>query len=167
MHNTLNIIVERYPIAGKFTISRGSKTEAAVVVCVIGNGAHQGHGECVPYARYGESIESVFAQIEAVRPAIEHGASRQDIQNLMPAGAARNAVDCALWDLEAKKTGKSVAAMLGTPTGPLETAITVSLGSPSEMAESAAKVAHYPLIKVKWAAKTISKNPRGHQCGTE
>src|SRR5690606_15476526 len=70
MHNTLNITVERYPIAGKFTISRGSKTEAAVVVCAISNGSHQGRGECVPYARYGESIESVSAQIEAARSAI-------------------------------------------------------------------------------------------------
>ena len=149
MHNTLNIIVERYPIAGKFTISRGSKTEAVVLVCVIGNGPDQGRGECVPYARYGESIESVTAQIEAVRSAIEQGATRQDIQKLMPAGAARNAVDCALWDLEAKKSGKSVATILGAPTNPLETAITVSLGTPAEMAESAAKVAHYPLIKAK------------------
>ncbi len=150
MHNTLNITVERYPIAGKFTISRGSKTEAAVVVCAISNGSRQGRGECVPYARYGESIESVSAQIEAVRSAIEkRRATRQDIQNLMPAGAARNAVDCALWDLEAKQSGKSVADMLGMPPRPLETAITVSLGTPSEMAESAAKVAHYPLIKVK------------------
>lgn len=118
MHNTLNITVERYPIAGKFTISRGSKTEAAVVVCAISNGSRQGRGECVPYARYGESIESVSAQIEAVRSAIENGATRQDIQNLMPAGAARNAVDCALWDLEAKQSGKSVADMLGMPPPP-------------------------------------------------
>jgi len=149
MHNTLNITVERYPIAGKFTISRGSKTEAAVVVCAISNGSHQGRGECVPYTRYGESIESVSAQIEAARSAFENGATRQDIQTLMPAGAARNAVDCALWDLEAKQSGKSVADILGILPRPLETAITVSLGTPSEMAESAAKVAHYPLIKVK------------------
>ncbi len=149
MHNTLKIIQERYPIAGKFTISRGSKTEAAVVVCAIGDGVHTGRGECVPYARYGETIESVSAQIEAARTAIENGANRQDIQKLMPAGAARNAVDCALWDLEARQSGKRVADMLGAPVRPLETAITVSLGTPAEMAESTAKVAHYPLIKVK------------------
>lgn len=106
MHNTLKIIHERYPIAGKFTISRGSKTEAAVVVCVIGDGIHEGRGECVPYARYGETIESVSGQIEAVRTAIEKGALRHELQKLMPAGAARNAVDCALWDLEAKQSGK-------------------------------------------------------------
>jgi L-alanine-DL-glutamate epimerase-like enolase superfamily enzyme len=149
MHNSLKIIHERYPIAGKFTISRGSKTEAAVIVCEIGQSGLLGRGECVPYARYGESIESVSEQIEAVRSAIESGATRQDIQTLMQAGAARNAVDCAMWDLEAKLSGKSVADTLGTPTRALETAITVSLGTPEEMAESTAKVAHYPLIKVK------------------
>lgn len=149
MHNSLKIIHERYPIAGKFTISRGSKTEAAVIVCEIGHNGLLGRGECVPYARYSESIESVSEQIEAVRSAIESGATRQDIQTLMPAGAARNAVDCAMWDLEAKHSGKSVADTLGTPTRALETAITVSLGTPEEMAESTAKVAHYPLIKVK------------------
>lgn len=83
MHNTLKIIHERYPIAGKFTISRGSKTEAAVVVCVIGDGIHEGRGECVPYARYGETIESVSGQIEAVRTAIEKGALRHELQKLM------------------------------------------------------------------------------------
>ncbi|ABY38120.1 N-acetyl-D-Glu racemase DgcA [Brucella suis] len=149
MHNTLKIIHERYPIAGKFTISRGSKTEAAVVVCVIGDGIHEGRGECVPYARYGETIESVSGQIEAVRTAIEKGALRHELQKLMPAGAARNAVDCALWDLEAKQSGKRVADMLGGSAAALETAITVSLGTPEEMAQSTAKVAHYPLIKVK------------------
>jgi len=149
MHNSLKIIQERYPIAGKFTISRGSKTEALVIVCEISRNGKLGRGECVPYARYGESIESVSEQIEAVRSAIESGADRLTIQTLMPAGAARNAVDCAFWDLEAKLSGKRVAETLGTLPHPLETAITVSLGTPEEMAESTAKVAHYPLIKVK------------------
>lgn len=149
MHKNLKIISERYPIAGKFTISRGSKTEAFVIVCEIAQGDKLGRGECVPYARYGESIDSVSAQIEAVRGAIENGATRQEIQTIMAAGAARNAVDCALWDLEAKLAGKTVADLLGTSTRPLETAITVSLGTPEEMAESTAKVAHYSLIKVK------------------
>ncbi|MDR6430939.1 N-acetyl-D-Glu racemase DgcA [Brucella pseudogrignonensis] len=149
MHNSLKIIQECYPIAGKFTISRGSKTEALVIVCEISHNGKLGRGECVPYARYGESIESVSEQIEAVRSAIESGADRLTIQTLMPAGAARNAVDCAFWDLEAKLSGKRVADTLGTLPHPLETAITVSLGTPEEMAESTAKVAHYPLIKVK------------------
>jgi len=149
MHNSLKIIQERYPIAGKFTISRGSKTEALVIVCEISHNGKLGRGECVPYARYGESIASVSEQIEAVRSAIESGADSLTIQTLMPAGAARNAVDCAFWDLEAKLSGKSVADTLGTLPHPLETAITVSLGTPQEMAVSTAKVAHYPLIKVK------------------
>lgn len=149
MHNSLKIIQERYPITGKFTISRGSKTEALVIVCEISHNGKLGRGECVPYARYGESIASVSEQIEAVRSAIESGADRLTIQTLMPAGGARNAVDCAFWDLEAKLSGKSVADTLGTLPHPLETAITVSLGTPEEMAESTAKVAHYPLIKVK------------------
>ncbi|MEJ5079862.1 MULTISPECIES: N-acetyl-D-Glu racemase DgcA [unclassified Ochrobactrum] len=149
MHNSLKIIQERYPIAGKFTISRGSKTEALVIVCEISRNGKLGRGECVPYARYGESIESVSEQIEAVRSAIESGADRLAIQTHMLAGAARNAVDCAFWDLEAKLSGKSVADILGTQPQPLETAITVSLGTPEEMAESTARVAHYPLIKVK------------------
>ncbi|MGO1160335.1 N-acetyl-D-Glu racemase DgcA [Brucella sp. C7-11G] len=149
MHNSLKIIQERYPIAGKFTISRGSKTEALVIVCEISHNGKLGRGECVPYARYGESIASVSEKIEAVGSAIESGADRLTIQTLMPAGAARNAVDCAFWDLEAKLSGKSVADTLGTLPHPLETAITVSLGTPEEMAVSTAKVAHYPLIKVK------------------
>ncbi|MBC8717456.1 MULTISPECIES: N-acetyl-D-Glu racemase DgcA [Brucella/Ochrobactrum group] len=149
MHSSLKIIHERYPIAGKFTISRGSKTEASVIVCELSRDGRIGRGECVPYARYGESIESVSEQIEAVRAMIETGVTRQAIQTIMPAGAARNAVDCAMWDLEAKLSGKSVAETLGIEAHPLETAITVSLGTPAEMADSTTKVAHYPLIKVK------------------
>ncbi|MFC0245309.1 N-acetyl-D-Glu racemase DgcA [Falsochrobactrum ovis] len=153
MQNNLKIISERYPIAGKFTISRGSKTEAEVVVCEIHRGNLVGRGECVPYTRYGESVTSVIQQIEAVRMEIQAGASRQEIQSLMAAGAARNAVDCAYWDLEAKLTGVSVAELLGIETRPLQTAVTVSLGSSREMAESAARLAHYPFIKVKLGAE--------------
>lgn len=149
MHNSLKIIHERYPIAGKFTISRGSKTEAEVITCMIGRGVATGRGECVPYARYGETIESVTKQIETAREAIESGATRLDIHKLMPAGAARNAVDCALWDMEAKLTGTRVSDILKIQVRPLETAITVSLGTAEEMAQSTARLAHYPLIKVK------------------
>jgi len=149
MHNSLKIICERYPIAGKFTISRGTKTEADIIVCEIRHGEYLGRGECVPYRRYDETIDSVTQQIEAVRTFIENGASRMEIQSLMPAGAARNAVDCAYWDLEAKKSGQSVAEFLGVKPRALQTAITVSLGTAKEMAEATAKLAHYPLIKVK------------------
>src|SRR5689334_2634285 len=97
--------IERWPIAGAFVISRGAKTEAQVVVARIAAGGVHGLGESVPYPRYGESPESVLAQIEAVRDAVEAGAGRSGLQALLPAGAARNALDCALWDLEAKAAG--------------------------------------------------------------
>jgi L-Ala-D/L-Glu epimerase len=147
---TLETAVERWPIAGSFTISRGSRTEAVVVVATITEGGIAGMGECVPYARYGESVESVIAQIEGVAAAVRGGASRQDLLALLPAGAARNAVDCALWDLEAKKTGQSLAALAGMPVPkPMITAYTLSLGTPESMRDAAATAAHRPLLKVK------------------
>lgn len=153
MQYNLNLLIERYPIAGKFTISRGSKTEAVIVVCELSDGIHSGHGECVPYARYGESIESVSEQIRAIEPLLKQGGSaeslRLKLQTAMPAGAARNAVDCALWDLQAKQSGTTVAATLNLTARPLITAITVSIDTPEAMAEATAKLAHHPLIKVK------------------
>ena len=104
MPRTLLITAESFPIAGSFTISRGSKTEARVVTCTIRDGDNVGRGECVPYGRYGETIESVLAQVESVRAAIETGAFQDELAHLLPAGAARNALDCALWDLDAKAT---------------------------------------------------------------
>ncbi|WP_439272690.1 N-acetyl-D-Glu racemase DgcA [Pseudochrobactrum sp. HB0163] len=153
MQYNLNLLVERYPIAGKFTISRGSKTEAVVIVCELGNGIHTGRGECVPYARYGETIESVSGQIRAVETLLQQGgtaeALRHKLQSAMPAGAARNAVDCALWDLQAKQSGTTVAGLLGISPRPLITAITVSIDTPEAMAAATAKLAKNPLIKVK------------------
>ena len=102
---TLTISVDRFPIAGTFTIARGSRTEAVVVTAAISENGAVGHGECVPYPRYGETVEAVAAAIEAMRPQIEAGLSREALQTLMPPGAARNAVDCALWDLDAKRSG--------------------------------------------------------------
>ena len=106
---TLTTRAERWPIAGTFTISRGAKTEAAVVVAELSDGTHRGRGECVPYARYGETVESVIAAIEAMRPEIARGLDRAGLQQAMAAGAARNALDCALWDLEAKRAGQAGA----------------------------------------------------------
>jgi L-alanine-DL-glutamate epimerase-like enolase superfamily enzyme len=139
-----------FPIAGTFTISRGAKTEAEVITCtLVEEGAH-GLGECVPYRRYGETMQSVFAQIEAARPLIEAGISRHDLLSAMPPGAARNAVDCALWDLEAKQTGDSVATRLGLAAlKPLTTAYTISLGEPEVMAAQAREHAGRALLKVK------------------
>ena len=108
MMRVLLVETERFPIAGSFTISRGSKTEADVLCCTLHQNAQFGRGECVPYRRYGETMESVAAQIESVREAVCAGADRHALLGLMPAGAARNALDCALWDLEAKLTGVPV-----------------------------------------------------------
>src|SRR6185437_1826317 len=109
----LEAAAERWPIAGAFTISRGAKTEAAVVVATLtANGVH-GRGECLPYARYGESIEGVIAAIEAMRDPIAAGLGRAGLQTAMKPGAARNAIDCALWDLDAKLAGKPVHELAG------------------------------------------------------
>ncbi len=147
---TLSVTVERWPIAGAFTISRGAKTEAVVVVAALSDGAAQGRGECVPYARYGESTDSVCAQIEAMRAPLAAGLDRESLQAAMPAGAARNALDCAFWDLEAKRSGKRAHELAGLPPlKPLTTAYTISLGTPAAMAAAAAKVASRALLKVK------------------
>ncbi len=146
----LFVEAERFPIAGSFTISRGSKTEAAVITCRIKDGDNVGRGECVPYARYGETLESVAASIEAVRHEICAGLTRQQLQGAMAPGAARNALDCALWDLEAKASGVAVSSLVcrSTPVA-LETAYTISLGEPEAMAAKARENAHRPLLKVK------------------
>ncbi len=147
----LNIAVERFPIAGAFVISRGAKTEAVTVVATIEAGGHRGRGECVPYARYGESIESVVAQIESLRRDIETGTGRDTLQRLLPHGAARNALDCALWDLEAKIRDLSAFELAGlAPPEPVVTAYTLSLGTPEAMA-AAARAANRPLLKLKLA----------------
>ncbi|MEZ0280293.1 N-acetyl-D-Glu racemase DgcA [Methyloceanibacter sp.] len=146
----LKVGVERFPIRGRFTISRGAKHEAAVVVATIGDGVHQGRGECVPYARYGESVEGVAQAIEACAPAIAARLDRAGLQALLPPGAARNALDCALWDLEAKILGRSAAELAGVaPLHAVETAFTISLASPDEMAARARDAATYPLLKLK------------------
>ncbi|OWV75016.1 dipeptide epimerase [Rhizobium sp. R339] len=150
MPRTLDIQMNSFPIAGTFTISRGAKTEAEVITCTLTEEGAQGHGECVPYRRYGETMQSVCAQIEAARPLVEAGISRADLLSAMPPGAARNAVDCALWDLESKRTGQAVAARLGlTALKPLTTAYTISLGEPEVMAAQAREHAGRALLKVK------------------
>jgi L-alanine-DL-glutamate epimerase-like enolase superfamily enzyme len=147
---SVEISVERWPIAGTFTISRGSKTEAAIVLCTLSDGTFTGRGECVPYARYGESLDSVCEEIERLRDALANGATRHDLPALIGAGAARNAVDCALWDLEAKRSDKTVADVLGlSPLHDLTTAVTVSFGDAQTMAAAARNFADRPLIKVK------------------
>ncbi|PSH69731.1 dipeptide epimerase [Phyllobacterium brassicacearum] len=146
----LELTVERWPIAGTFTISRGSKTEAAVVVCTLSDNGHVGRGECVPYTRYGESLDSVCAEIESLRDDLINGVSREDLPRLIGTGAARNAIDCALWDFEAKRTGTSARQIAGLPSlRDLTTAVTISFGEVQAMAASAMAFADRPLIKVK------------------
>src|SRR5262245_14710587 len=138
----LSVTIERWPIAGTFTISRGSKTEADVVVADLSCGLWRGRGECVPYARYGETIDSVASAIRAMAPAVAAGLDRAGLQRAMPSGAARNALDCAFWDLEAKRAGRPAWALagLGEPQA-LPTAYTISLGAPDAMAAAAANAA--------------------------
>jgi len=147
---SLTVRTERWPIAGSFTIARGAKTEAQVVIAEISDGAMIGRGECVPYARYRETAEGVTAALEAMRGALAGGAGRERLQGAMPAGAARNALDCAFWDFEAKVSGKPAYALAGLPAPqPLVTAYTISLGTPEAMAQAAAKAASRKLLKVK------------------
>lgn len=146
----LTVAVERFPIAGAFTISRGSRTEAVVVVATLEEGDVRGRGECVPYARYGESVESVAAALEEQTGWIAGGGSRFDLADRMKPGAARNALDCALWDFEAKRTGRPAHELAGlSAPGPVTTAYTLSLGDPEAMEEAARNAAHRPLLKVK------------------
>ena len=135
-------------------LRRGAKTEALVVVAGISQDGILGRGECVPYARYGETVETVLAQIEAARDRIESGISRHELQSLLPAGAARNALDCALIDLEAKTTGKRAQELLGLPRpAPVPTAFTLSVDQPEAMGRAAADAAAggYRLLKLKVA----------------
>ena len=141
---------ERWPIAGAFVIARGAKTEAQVVTVEIAEDGHVGRGEGTPYTRYGETVDSVLAQVEAARAFIEGGRGRAKLQGLMPPGAARNAVDCALWDLEAKRSGKRAFELAGRDRlDPVKTAYTISLGPPEAMAAQAAANARRPLLKLK------------------
>ena len=150
----LSIAVERFPILGKFVIARGAKTEAVVVVATIEDRGFRGRGESVPYARYGETVESVLTQIASVRTQLEAGADRGRLQSLLPPGAARNALDCALWDLDAKRCGVAAHVLAGVmPPAPVTTAFTISAGSPAEMAETAAKARERPLLKIKLAGE--------------
>jgi len=150
MKRSLTVEVERFPIAGTFRIARGAKTEAVVVVCTIRNGAFSGRGECVPYPRYGETVESVAAQIHEIADAIANGLTRQELAESFPAGAARNAVDCALWDLEAKMQDRRVFQLIGQNTPqPLVTTQTISLGTPEEMAREAQRHSSRPVLKFK------------------
>lgn len=146
----LQVRIEHWPIAGGFTISRGTKTEAVTVVAEIRQGVDVGRGECTPYARYGETPEGVRDTIEGLTHAVQAGLGRHELAGTLPAGAARNALDCAFWDLEAKRSGRRVAEIAGLPElRPVTTCTTISLGTPDEMAKAAAAKKDWPILKVK------------------
>ncbi|MBV2358838.1 dipeptide epimerase [Thalassococcus sp. CAU 1522] len=143
---SLTVTRDTFRLAQAFTISRGSRTEARVLTVTVARAGVTGRGECVPYARYGESLDSVAAQVEAL-PA---GILRAELQAALPPGAARNAVDCALWDWEAKRVGKPVWQLAGLAApGPEITAYTLSLDAPDRMEQAARDNAHRPLLKIK------------------
>lgn len=148
----LKVSSESWPIRGTFTISRGSKTKAEVVVVELSQGDHSGRGESLPYPHYGESVQGVVDLIESLRVPLAEGLDRQGLQALLPAGAARNAVDLAFWDLECKHAGKRHWELAGLPApGPVTTAYTLSLDSVENMAKMAAENAQRPLLKLKLA----------------
>ena len=153
---TLRVRGETWPLAGSFTISRGSRVEARVVVAEISGDGVAGRGECVPYAHYGETADGVVAAIEALAGAVANGLDRLSLQDALAPGAARNALDCALWDFEAKRRGEPVWRLAGLPEpGPLTTAYTLSLDSPEAMAAAAAAHASRPLLKLKLAGEGV------------
>ncbi len=146
----LDVAIERWPIAGSFTISRGSRTEAVVVTATVSDGETSGRGECVPYARYGETVEGVADFIREQAPLIGDGVGREALLARMAAGAARNALDCALWDFEAKRNGRRAWEIAGLAApAPVTTCFTLSLGSPDSMHQAARAAALRPLLKVK------------------
>lgn len=150
MPRTLDACHDGFPLHTPFRISRGVKTVADVVTVTVRQGDVAGRGEGVPYPRYGETVEGSLAAIDGVRALIEGGLSREELAAAMPAGAARNAVDCALWDLEAKLAGTSVAALAGCAAPqPLASAITIGIDTPEAMANVAKRHASVPLLKVK------------------
>ncbi|WP_407151520.1 N-acetyl-D-Glu racemase DgcA [Bradyrhizobium sp. ORS 86] len=147
---SLSARIERWPIAGSFTISRGAKTEAVVVVAEVRQDGLTGRGECVPYSRYGETPEETLRAIRALQEPLAGGIDRDALQARMPTGAARNALDCALLDLKAKRAGQRIWDLLGRPAPEARTtAYTISLGTPEAMAEATASAAHRPLLKIK------------------
>ena len=147
---SLKVVEERFPVAGAFTISRGSRTEIRVVTVEMTCDGVTGRGECVPYTRYGESVAGVIETVETLSADLAAGLTRLDLQQRLPPGAARNALDCAFWDLEAKRAGRPVWQLAGlAKPEPVETAYTLSLGTPDAMRSAAAENAARPLLKVK------------------
>ncbi|MDH3695154.1 MAG: L-Ala-D/L-Glu epimerase [Gammaproteobacteria bacterium] len=153
---TVKASSENWPLRQAFTISRGTKTEAGVIVVEVSENNVTGRGECVPYARYGETIDSVLKQIQVTAPLIEDGVTTEALLNKLDAGAARNAIDCALWDLNAKLNGQRVWEIARIPMPePAITAYTLSLDTPEAMGIVAKENSYRPLLKLKLDAEQI------------
>ena len=150
MPRTVQAQHDRFALIRPFRIARGEKNFADVITVTVSEAGTTGRGEGVPYARYGESVEAALAAVDAARPAIEAGLGREALLDLLPPGAARNAIDCALWALEARRSGRAVADLLGVAaTGPLASALTLVIDTPAAMAEAAARAGPAPLLKIK------------------
>ncbi|MBT5073212.1 MAG: L-Ala-D/L-Glu epimerase [Kordiimonadaceae bacterium] len=151
-----NFSSEEYKMHTPFVISRGTRTATTVVLVEIEQDGKKGWGESCPTPHYGESVESVMAQIADIAPKMEAGLSRIDLQSALPPGAARNAIDCALWDLEAKQSGKTIAQLMGHQwPDALQSVETISIGTADAMGKKAATLANFPTIKVKMNAEDI------------
>ena len=150
MGRILSISRESWPLASPFRISRGARTASEVIVASIAEEAFAGRGECFPYARYDETLDSVEAQIASIEKAITDGAGREELLGLLPAGAARNAIDCALWDLDAKRSGRRAWDLAGSAEpGPVTTVYTLGVDTPEAMAKKAAGNRFRPRLKLK------------------
>jgi len=151
----LTFAVETWPVRAGFAISRGPVKVAQVIVATIHEGEYQGRGECVPYRRYGETVEGVKEQMASAQSAFEKGMSREALPEALPAGAARNALDCALWDLEAKQKGKTIWELVGIANPqPKLVSFTIGLGAPETMAEQVKGAAQkYSILKIKLGAE--------------
>ena len=146
----LRVLREQFPIRGVFRISRGARTVADVVRVELEADGAIGQGECVPYSRYGESMDSVVRALESMREALRRGLGRDALQHALPPGAARNALDCALWHLQSRRCGRPVHQLAGLPApAPVTTAYTLSLDSAQAMGEAARANSHRPLLKIK------------------
>ena len=162
----LSVRRESWPLAGVFRISRGARRIAETVLVELRDGDGAGRGECVPYSRYGETVDSVVAAIEALRVDLERGLGRAELAGVMGPGAARNAIDCALWDLEAKRSGRRAwAATPGTPPEPVVTAYTLGIDEPGAMREAAARHAARPLLKIKLDGERVTERVAAVRAG--
>ena len=149
MSRSVTVAQQQWPLHKPFKISRDEHTHSETVLCTIVDGEHSGRGEAAGVSYDGETTDSIQQQVESVAGEIGEGISRDELQLLLPAGGARNAIDCALWDLEAKQTGKSIWELIGWQPTTVTTVYTVGIDDPENMQNDAAAHAEYPFLKVK------------------